>query len=601
MSSAGPDTAPATETETALGLVGRLTRLLDAVLDVAVASFAVWTVVHALLLAGLPLAVGLVVWGLSTLVVAWWRSRGAWLASVPEPARSPALVALVVASGVAVLSTVLVRPDWDDVFYVGRATWTADHGAVPTGDFLFSDGQWPAVYYVMPDFTALDALQGGLAWATGTAAGSVVYRWFVPAAAFATVWALWRLLRTWRARRPLVGLLLALVMLLWGGYAHATFGNLSLVRIWQGKAVFVCVLVPFLWSVLATVWDAADDRRAVRSGLVVAAACGVAGVGLSQTAVFVVPLTAVAAAVPLLVRRQLWLAVALVSAASAAPVAAGLTAYLAPGGVDNVWQAGLTTPWSVVVASLPVGAVVLVAGLVLVAGWRWPAVRALPGDGQRCLAVAVVVGALCTVPPLFRLVETATGGDVIAYRVAWVLPVPALVGLLGSLPGRWLASGTAVGAAVVLVVVGLPLWSPDNSARIDRVGAWKVRDPVDLDVARWIVDQQPRTYLAGNWLAATTAVVSSGPRPVGNRLDYLEHLSQVDGARADQRILLQKFADGPGGRSREALPAARQALDDLDVALACVAWDDNLTRELFETAGFAPALTAGPWGCWVRE
>ncbi|MCL2090410.1 MAG: DUF6077 domain-containing protein [Micrococcales bacterium] len=596
----------------ATGVVGRLTRLLDAGLDTAVASFALWTVVHALALVGLPLGTALAVWGLGTVLVAWWRARGPWLASGAEPARGPALVALAVSAGGAALSTVLVRPDLDDAFYMARATWTADHGAVPTSDFLFGDGSWPAVYYVDPDFSALDSLQGGIAWASGTAAGSVAYRWFVPLATFAAVWALWRLLRAWQVRRPATGLVLALVMLLWGGYAHASFGNLFLGRIWQGKVVFVSLLVPCLWTVFASLWARTDDpsdRRQVRSALVVLAVCGTAAVGLSQTAVFVVPLAAVAAAVPLVVRRRFRLAGVLVASASVVPVASGLAVFFSPGGGESGWQRDITTPWTMVVASLPVGAVVLAAGLVVLVGGRWPKVAVLTAaDQQRALALAVVVAALFTLPPLFGLVEVVVGGDAIGWRVAWVLPVPALVGLLASLPPPRQATGVpaltaivpTVAAATVLVVAGLPLWSPTNAARFGPVGAWKV-EPVDLEVARWIVAQRPGTFLAGNRLAAATSVVSSEPRPVGNRLDYMESLHQVDGARAEQRIVLQEFADGPHGRSREALPAAGQALDDLDVSLACVAWDDDLTQELFETAGFTSAVTVGPWGCWVRE
>jgi len=571
-----------------------MTRLLDATLDVAVASFAVWTVVHALALAGLPLGVGLGVWVAGTPVLVWWRSRGRWLAATPDPAPGPALVGLAACVGAAVLSAVVVRADLDDAFYMVRATWTADHGAVPTGDFLFTEGLWPAVYYPGPDFSSLDALHGALAWASGAAAGSVAYRWFVPVAAFGAVWALWRLLRTWQARRPAAGLLLAGVMLLWGGYAHASFGNMSVARIWQGKVVFVALLVPYLWTALVSVW--APDRRQVRSALVVVAVASTAGVGLTQTAVFVVPLVAVAGAGVLLVRREVVAAVVLVVAASVVPVASGLAVVFSagePGGFER----NLLTPWTVVVANLAVGAVVVGAGLAVGAGARWPAVAVL-ARGQRALAVAVLVAAVFTVPPLFTAVEKVIGGDSISWRVAWVLPVPALVGLLASLPVPRLGWLPAFGVAVVLVVAGLPLWSPANGAYI-APGAWKVRDPVDLEVAQWVVDQRPGTFLAANYLVATVGILSSAPRPVASRPEWTAQLGGLDDARADQRALLQQFADSPD-RSAEVLDEARAALDDLDVTVACVAWADDLSRELFETSGFVPGLSAGPWTCWTR-
>ena len=64
----------------------------------------------------------------------------------------------------------------------------------------------------------------------------------LPAATFAAVWSVWRLLRVWGARRPLPSLALALLVIVLGGYTHASFGNFHLARIWQGKAVLVSVL-----------------------------------------------------------------------------------------------------------------------------------------------------------------------------------------------------------------------------------------------------------------------------------------------------------------------------------------------------------------------
>jgi len=578
--------------------------VLDAALDVGVVSFAVWTAVHALMLVGLPFAPGVAAWGLVTLALVVWRTRGPWLARGLVARPSSTLVALVGSTGVAALSSVLVRPDADDAFYVLRATWTADHGAVPTGDFLFSDGSWPALYYIHPDFQALDSLQGAVAWMTGVATGSVVYRWFVPLATFAAAWALWRLLRSWGARRPATSFVVAGVMLLWGGAVHASFGNLSLVRIWQGKAVFVTLLVPYLWVVFASLW-ASRDRRAVRSGLLVALAGGVAGIGLSNAAVFVMPLAAVAAGAALLVARRPWAGLSLVAAISVGPFVNGLAIWFAPGGrTGNVWynDYGIITPWRTVLASVPLSVVVALAGIVVVTGGWWSATRVVGPDQRRPLAVAVVVALLATMPPLFHLVEIAIGGDMVSWRTAWLLPVPALVGLLASLPvgKRWLAGLPAVVVSASLIVTGLPVWSASNWARLASPGTWKL-DMDDLDLARWVVDRRPTgTFLAPVRVVVATGVVSSGPRPVGNREGIPESMREVPGSHVDQRNMLQALADGRAVLDEDSLPAARQALDDLEVSLACLA-DSEPATSLLTSAGFEPVLVTERVRCWVRR
>jgi hypothetical protein len=207
------------------------------------------------------------------------------------------------------------------------------------------------------------------------------------------------------------------------------------------------------------------------------------------------------------------------------------------------------------------------------------------------------------VPPVYPVLTALTGGDAIAYRIAWVLPVPALVGLVASLPSRrWglpVLPATAL-AVVAVLVAGQPLWSASNGASLGRPGTWKVRDQSDLAAARWIVEQDPQgRYLAANWVAMMTGVLTSELRPVGTRMDYVRSLEGVPGAQADERVLLQGVADGDTTlRVPDNLPIVEGALDDLDVSAACVAWSDAFTAEVF--ADWRPGFTSGPWTCWSR-
>lgn len=580
--------------------------MLDGALEVAVASFAVWTVLKALAMWWLPLPVALLIWSVATLAFAVWRAARHWLPTHDDAEGRQTWAAVALAAGLAALSTVIARPDLDDAFYVVQSTWIADHGALPKADFIFTDGLLPAAYYVRPDFSALSALHGALAWALGIPAPDIAYRWFVPVATFGASWATWRLLRAWRTRRPVTSLVLATAFILFGGYANATWGNMQLVRMWQGKAVFVSLLVPVLWVGFSCAWDVArDDGRQWRRSLAWLACAATAAVGLTQTAVFVVPLAAGACAVAIAARGRARRAVELVAASSIVPLASGLAVALTPSGSANAFVTGAQWPWSKVVASWPVAAVLVAATLAVVLGALRPGpASVMAHNRQRDVAIALVTGLVLTVPPVFWGVERLTGGDAISFRTAWLLPVPAIVGLLGSVPAaRPLRLGlpVAIAATLVVVLAGAPLWSTSNAARFTRPGAWKVRDEVDLYVARWIEAQHPSgTYLAGNWLAEATGIVTSTVRPVGTRTDYLAALRSVPAAQADERLVLQEIADSPDGRTAGRFQPALTALQDLHVDVACVAWDDDYTNRLFTTAGFTHGITAGPWGCWLR-
>ena len=105
--------------------------------------------------------------------------------------------------------------------------------------------------------------------------------------------------------------------------------------------------------------------------------------------------------------------------------------------------------------------------------------------------------------------------------------------------------------------------------------------------------------MAANWVAMMTGVLTSELRPVGTRMDYVRSLVQVPGSQVEERVLLQSIADGDTSlRVPENLGRTRAALDALDVSVACVAWSDSFTVEVF--LEWEPGFADGPWTCWSR-
>ena len=212
-----------------------------------------------------------------------------------ERSWAEAPVAIAWAIGLAVLSLYLARSDGDDTHYVHVASWVAANHEFPLRDVLFTDQQLPAIFY--PPLSSYEALVGTVAAATGIAAPDLVYYVVPPVGSVLAVMATWRLLRHWAVPMVAVALSVAMVFLLWDAVRHRTLGNLFVGRMWHGKVLFLTVLVPVLFVLLGQYAE-----RPTRQALIRLGAAGTAGVGLTITGVFLVPVIAAGCMAPLALR-----------------------------------------------------------------------------------------------------------------------------------------------------------------------------------------------------------------------------------------------------------------------------------------------------------
>lgn len=585
-------------------------------LDIVVSGLAWWAVLYAAMHRGLSLDQALAAWFAGIVVLAALRWRRRWYPA-PGRASSPwqTAGALALTALTSLLASVVVRGDLDDASYVIRTTWVAEHGAAAFRDMTFSNGVWPATPGQEWYIASIETFLGAVARITGAAPGDVVYQYVVVIATGAAVWASWLLLRAWGARRPLLSLALTLLFLVMGGFARTSFGNLYLARLWQGKVMLVAILMPYLYAVLASLssvrWKGGHRERAVGAGALLGV--GGAAVALSSTAVFVVPLAAAAGLLPLLARRGRRVdAVLFLAATTVGPFIAGVVTLLSPSGGGNI--VGTTSHWlwgGVLGIGLPartgglVALIVIVCSALVALGLALPRWFATTERTAAYIALScVVVGLLISLPPIYPVLTSVMGGDAVAWRLAWIVPVPILVGLVASLPA--LRGGVPVVAATALVVTcllagGVPLWSATNSAHLAPPGAWKLRSPDDLAAARWIVDQNlTGPYLAPNYVTATTGAITSRIHPVGTRLGYMLALEGVDAAHLQDRLLLQRIVD-KGIRNPTVTPDALRALKELNVTAMCVRWNDAMTADLAARGGYVKGFSRGAWTCFRKE
>ena len=509
--------------------------------------------------------------------------RTAWL----EP-----LVVGAWAAGLAIFSLFILAPDADDSYYVHLSAWIAEQGRFPVRDVLFSDHVFPALYF--PPVPAYEALVGTLARVAHLPVPDVEYLVVPPVATILAVLALWRLLRGWRVPMPALALSVSVVFLLFAAAENRMLGGFFVSRLWQGKVVLLCVLLPALFALLQ-----AYGERPTRRGLALVACATVAGVGLSTTAIFVVPVVATACLAPMAVRAPRaalagWLA------AVAYPAAAALVTLVLDGRQPEVYKATDLVPSNLVHYALGTGVVGFIAMLAVLAG---PVLLRSAVAGQMLASAALAVGILY-VPHVPLAIFDLTELGRVLWRLTWAMPVAALVGALatsvvprGAPVVLRLAPAAAVAAAMAFA--GVPLWSAVADAEIASRPTWK-RAPGQVAAARAILARaRPGDLvLAPDRVSQTLAVMSGSVTSVAPRLFFVRALADVPAMHATERQRLRRLVVRDRRRPVGAEAAAAVgALRVAGVDIACVGRRDRAARRVLARAGYADGFRAAYLRC----
>jgi hypothetical protein len=520
---------------------------------------------------------------------------------------------IVAAIVFALLAVTTVRPDTDDVYLVNRSVWVEQRGgAFPERDVLFSDEEF-AITRDNEVETAIEPLVGAIARWLPWSSATVAYLAVAPVVSALGVLALWRLVRSWRVGAPVTATLLGVLFLAFGGAIHTSFGNFSFGRAWQGKVAFLSVVVPQLWT-HALGWG--RDRRA--RSLVMLVLASIAAVGLSSTATLVGPPVValgigagVLGSAPVARART----AALGALALVAPLAAGLVAVWsepqAPRAASQLLAAAarlVTGPagsppplggpgavgppdaWYTVVGT---GTLAVIGGVA--AFTAWAAVRDRAARLALIAAPLAVVG-LFGAPAVLRLAAEAAGARSIVWRVVWIIPLPAMVGVAVTgaaalVPARAAAAArlaVPLAAAVAIVAGGTGVWSGANGASLGAP-AWDV-DPEALPAARRLVElARPGTTVAApEAVGGIVAITTVDVRAHNPSSKYLSGPWASSGFQRRQRGVLSRAVEAgdlPAGTEAD----VERALAALGVTAACVrpALAGTTGERALHAAGFA--------------
>lgn len=505
-------------------------------------------------------------------------------------------VALAWATALAALSMFTRWPNPDDLFYVNLSQWVVEHGTFPLRDTIFSDLVFPMATW--PPVASYDALAGVVARLTGVHAASVVYLVVPPVATFLAVLALWRLLREWRVSSVWIALSLALVFLLAnGGSGYAAPGALFLTRLWQGKVILLCLMVPTL-----LVYALRYVEHPTRARAAWLFAGGVAGVGLTTTGMFLIPLLALGSAAPLALRRPRRAVLGFCAMASY-PFATGVVTLLAGGHSADQFDSRklfrFDPAWfgPEILRDGPI-AVFAVFG-VLAAALLLPRHAARVTSG----VLAVVVG-VSFVPGVTQLSYDLVGLGPTLWRVSWVAPIAALVGVLGvELGARAHRRPTALVAVLIAALIiwwGLPIWSGSMWVSVDASPQWK-RDPAEVAVAQRAIDalRPGDTILAPQNLAVTITVMTTRVKTVAPRDYFMDYLRDEPGFRYTQRQTLWDFAAEDYVMMMDK-PDVAAALNALDVDAVCLPTESGQRLAFLRDEGYRTFTLTASYTCLAR-
>lgn len=492
----------------------------------------------------------------------------------------------------ALASACVQRPDLDDVFVVNRAVYVEQHQTLTTRDTLFSDsrvsGGRPALR--SPTF---EPLIGAIAALTPLGAASVGYLAVAPLISALSVLANWLLLRLFVPRIAHVAVAVTVMFLVLDGGRRASFGNFSFGRAWQGKVVLVALIVPLLWY-KALKWVMAPS---VRSWILLVGV-NVAAAGLSSTGYLIAPavtgLVTLAGAIasrrpPFFVMGMLASTYPLVLAVLNAGTDESLT-------TEQASAAPLVAPWGrwERVFSSPTAAIVAVA---LVTSWL--VVRRRVASLALCLAPLVVVLFLYGPRAIDPLRVLVPGSAAILWRAIWIIPVPALVGLVIASPlvsahrrGQVAAGVLIAFSAGMLLGFGHPVPSTENDGATIGLPSWDAAG--ERDIARRLI------------ALADTGETIAGPVEVERMVPLLtSRVYAVDprpgryyppGMDPAPRNRMQRILTEGLGREDEA-----QFLTDLRALnVAAVALPARLRSDsVYDTLLASDFVTAATPGAWV--
>jgi hypothetical protein len=347
-------------------------------------------------------------------------------------------------------------------------------------------------------------------------------------------------------------------------------------------------------------------ERPTRTRLIPLAIGGVAAVGLTTTAIFLVPLVGVAGMAPLL-RSDRWRALGGFAAMATYTVGAGIVTVLVGGRsaddfggrrlyrFDASWIGHEVFSTSVLALF---GVLAVLLGALLV---PHPAARVTTG-------LLVLFTGLVLVPGATHASYVVSGLGPTLWRLSWTITVAALVGVAVVRAGtllsrhlrsrqrrRWAVPGTSAVAVALLAVFGHPIWSSATTTQVHAPFHWQ-RSSTSRSVVAHILDvtRPGDLVLAPDAISITLAVTTTAVKPVAPRDYYMDYLRGVPSFHYGERLELVHYVNHEGPRD---IPGLARDLRVVGVQVVCTMTAQVHRYNQLRAAGYTPFLNSTYYRC----
>lgn len=499
----------------------------------------------------------LVVYWLIALVVLFFTSlhglTGRFTNSVSAPTRQLSWELILWVLGVigAIVTLIAHRPNLDDGGYLHIVISVIDAPDLPilARDSLHGLPELPPLFQVYK-VHSLEIFEGALAYLTGLHGLDVAY-WIIPTLAGLLVpLAYARLFRRLIPGRWIWGVLIVVLFLFSVADSKWIYSNFAFVRLHQGKAIFLSVLVPLL---MAYGLEFAQKPSKIRGFRLLAGQ--VAAVGLTSTALWMAPLVVGLAIVCGIQRHRRPLHTLLLGAFSSLYVLLlALWMKLSfQGVVDNTTEKASIDLMSESLQRVLGQDLFLFLGLfLLIAGWAFAQTSA-----ERRFMAIFPLGFLFLWNPFVGhfLAENLTH-PVTYWRVFWILPFPSLLGVALSVPiempllrkvPAWGRSLLTLGMVGLLFFGGtkVHVLSSANEVRLG-VPTWKVPQET-FSIVCTMAEQVPpgSIVLAPFEVSGWIPILHGHPMPLVARRHYMDLVEESLGVEeVEQRLRLTRHVSG---------------------------------------------------------
>lgn len=505
----------------------------------------------------------------------------------------------------ALLTLWVSRSDLDDAYYVATAAFAATHPHAPLlgTDPMFGESGWP-IFFPSYRFSAYEPLAGAIAHMLGVPAMDVMYKWLPPLGATAMTGAIFFCAREivpkhWISSGTVVMLLMLLL-----GEEHRGTANFGFVRAFQGKALFLWIMIPLIYGLSFRY----ASRRGRSFDLFLLACTQLASIGLSNFAILCAPLSGVVAAMsaaPPFCRASIrrWLTLTATTF-----IALPYLAFVAIRSHDaSVFgQVAFEPPSAVWVGIFGSQQQYLVAFLMLLA----PFATNISTLRWRMAVPPLVLFAVLLNPLLAPWISRYITSPPVYWRVTWAFPVLIYLGVAVVLlvdrawRSRRLASHATIAAmiALPLAVMTIPGYTLRPANHVKWQFASRKVESADSHVADMALAlADVGRILADDPISGIIVMHENHPPLVNVRGMYLILLAQHMPRREyEDRALLAQFVSGgpvPGIATFKAM------VDRLDVGIVVIRADTanyNTAQVALESAEFRPAWQSVSYVIWAR-